>query len=157
MQVLSFERLPIPETVDYMSEAAAEKTLARKRQEHSGHGTHRDDGINLTPEMARACDTPQVQEYLAHLAELPGKRVSPRELLPSLKRDAYFRWAYPIPNTALYLGLDDPVPPSRDKGTTEVQFYSEGPNFGSGGGPTLQLLGAIARLEYQGVLDGASQ
>ena len=31
-------------------------------------------------------------------------------------------------------------------------MYCDGPNLGSAGGPTLQPLGAIARLHYRGLL-----
>jgi hypothetical protein len=36
----------------------------------------------------------------------------------------------------------------------EVQIHCKGPNLGSAGGPTLQRLGAIARLRYEGLLAG---
>jgi hypothetical protein len=37
--------------------------------------------------------------------------------------------------------------------TAEVQILCDGPNLGAARGPTLQPLGAIARVEYVGVLE----
>jgi hypothetical protein len=50
VRVQSFERLPLPEAVDTMSEAAAEKWLARRRQANADDRSElREDGINMTP------------------------------------------------------------------------------------------------------------
>src|ERR1019366_109878 len=78
--VLSYERLPIPEAVDRFSEAAAEKSLARKRGEGRPANWSGDDGINRTPEIASACARADVQQYLERLAQLAGQIVDPAEL-----------------------------------------------------------------------------
>jgi hypothetical protein len=153
VRVLAVERLPVPETVDYLSAAAAERRLARRPRDASDPGTRPEDGINRTPEVARACDTPAVQGYLTHLAGLSGQAVSPRQLVPPFPASGYFARAHRIPDTELYLWLTDPEPPAADRGAAEVQVYADGPNMGSAGGPTLQLLGAVARLHYQGLLE----
>ena len=78
--------------------------------------------------------------------------MEPGRLLPRLKPDAIFRGAYPIPGTDLYLSLDEGEPTAAGGRTAEVQILCDGPNLGSAGGPTLQALGAIGRVDYVGVL-----
>ena len=62
------------------------------------------------------------------------------------------KWAYPVGDVGIYLSLADAVIQTGDTGTAEIQVHCDGPNLGSAGGPTLQPLGAIARLHYQGLL-----
>jgi len=112
-------------------------------------------GINLTPEIVRACNTAEVSDYLAHLATLQGTEVVPRQLVPPFEADRYFKWAHPVPDTMIYVSLTDPTPPTSDKGAAAVQVHSKGPNLGSAGGPTLQPLGDIALVHYQGLLTQA--
>ena len=161
VRILDFERLPIPEAVDCWSDAAAEKRLSRLRAERLGpdalggsgpEGLRRQDGINMTPLIARACDTSEVQDYLARLAALRGREVAPQELLPPLAAHGYFKWAYPVAETGVYLSLSDSDAPADDARAAEVQVHCDGPNLGSAGGPTLQPLGAVARLRYEGLL-----
>lgn len=161
VRVLGCERLPIPEAVDYWSAAAVEKKMARRRgeqQEFAAPGEageewlRRQDGINMTPVVAEALNRAAVQEYLARLTELAGQEVAPQELLPPLAAHGYFKWAYPVAETGLYLSLSDSEAPTDDARLAEVQVHCEGPNLGSAGGATLQPLGAIARLRYQGLL-----
>jgi hypothetical protein len=57
IRVLSFKRLPIPEAVDYSSDAAASKSLARKRRDLLDPATWREEGINMTPQIEQACNT----------------------------------------------------------------------------------------------------
>ena len=83
---------------------------------------------------------------------MPGQEVPPRKLLPPLKPSGRFKWAYPAGDTGIYLSLADAVVQTGDTGTAEIQVHCDGPNLGSAGGPTLQPLGAIARLHYQGLL-----
>ena len=151
VRILAFERLPIPEALDYLSPAAAAKTLKRRR-ESVDPSTWSPDGINRTPEIARACDTAEVREYLARLATMPGQEVVPRQLLPPFNASGRFKWAYPVGDTGIYLSLADAGAQTGDKRTAEVQVHCDGPNLGSAGGPTLQPLGAIALLHYQGLL-----
>jgi len=148
VRILAFERMPIPEALDYLSPAAVAKTLKRQG-ESLGPNTWSPHAINRTPEIARACDTPEVRGYLAGLAIMPGQEMPPRQLLPPLKPSGRFKWAYPVGDTG-YLSLADAVVQTGDMGTAEIQLYCDGPNLGSAGGPTLQPLGAIARLHYQG-------
>ena len=151
VRILAFERLPIPEALDYLSPAAAARTL-KGRGESVDPSTWSPDAINRTPDIARACDTPEVREYLARLASMPGRQVAPRQLLPPLNASGRFKWAYPVGDTGIYLSLADAGAQAGDKRTAEVQVHCDGPNLGSGGGPTLQPLGAIALLHYQGLL-----
>lgn len=152
VRILSFERLLMPEVMDYTSSAAAERQLALRRSERFDGNSRRRVGIYMTPEIVRACKTPDVAEYLTHLETLPGQDLIPNELLPPLRADQYFKWAYPVVDTSIYLSLTDPEPPTEDRGTAELQVHCEGPNLGSAGGRTLQPLGAIALLCYQGRL-----
>ena len=151
VRILAFERLPIPEALDYLSPTAAGKTLGRRRESVDPR-TWVPDGINRTPEIARACDTPEVREYLASLASLPGQEVVPRQLLPPFKPSGCFKWAYPVGDTGSYLSLTEAVAQTGDHRTAEVQVYCDGPSLGSAGGPALQPLGAIALLHYHGLL-----
>ena len=96
--------------------------------------------------------TAAVRDYLKQLAALCGQEVEPARLLPRLKPHAIFRGAYPIPGADLYLSLDEGEPTAATARTAEVQILCDGPNLGSAGGPTLQPLGAIGRVEYVGVL-----
>ena len=151
VRILGFERLPIPEALDYLSPAAAAKT-AMARGKSFDPSTWSPEAINRTPEIARAYDTPEVREYLARLATMPGREVAPGQLLPPLKPSGRFKGAYPVANTGIYLSLNDAVAQTGDKRTAEIQVHCDGPNLGSAGGPTLQPLGAIALLHYQGLL-----
>jgi hypothetical protein len=148
--VLSFERLPIPEAVDRLSEAAAEKWLERKQSK--GRAANRDDGINRTPEIARACAQEEVQEYLERLAQLIGQIEDPAQLKPPFEPSGRFKWAHPIPETKLFLSLREEKPEDVGEGIADVEVYCAGPNMGSAGGPTLQALGSIGRIRYQGLL-----
>jgi hypothetical protein len=150
--VLSFERLPIPEAVDRWSEAAAEKWLERKRSEGRAANRSGDDGINRTPEIANAYAQAEVQEYLERLAKLAGQIVDPAHLKPPFKPSGRFKFAHPIPETKLFLSLTEEKSDDASEGVAEVEVYCAGPNLGSAGGPTLQALGAIGRLRYQGLL-----
>jgi hypothetical protein len=149
--VLSFERLPIPEAVDRLSEAAAAKRLARKRSE-AREAKLSDDGINRTPEVARVCALAAVQEYFERLLKLPGQIVQPAELEPPFEPSGRFKWAHPVPGTKLFLSLTEEKSEHASEGISEVEVYCHGPNMGSAGGPTLQALGSIGRLRYQGLL-----
>jgi hypothetical protein len=160
VRILGFERLPVPEAVDSWSNAAAEKRLARLRSEQLGPDAplgarqerlRRHDGINMTPRIERACATSEVQGYLARLAALRGREVSPQELVPPLAAHGYFKWAYPVAETGIYLSLSDAEAPADETRVAEVQVHCDGPNLGSAGGPTLQPLGAIARFHYEGL------
>ena len=155
VRILEFERLPIPEAIDSMSRAAAEKRLSRSRAEHFDLDVppgFREDGINMTPLIARACDTSEVQDYFGRLAALQGREVAPQELLPSLAAHGIFKWAYPVADTGIYLSLSDSKTSTDTARLAEVQVHCDGPNMGSAGGPTLQSLGAVARLRYEGLL-----
>lgn len=151
VRVLAFEQLPLPELVDYLSPAAATKTVKRRRESFDP-STWEPEGINRTPEIARACNRPEVRKYLARLATMSGQEVEPRGLLPPFKASGRFKWAYPVGDTGIYLSLTDAEAQAGDTRTAAVQVYCDGPNLGSAGGPTLQPLGAIALLHYQGLL-----
>jgi hypothetical protein len=155
VRVLAFERLPIPEAIDDMSWAAAEKRLARRQKNRDEAENPREVGINLTPAIAAACEKPKVQAYFNQLAALVNQEVAPAQLLPQFKAHGMFRWAYPVRETNLYLALKDAEPLPTGERVTEVQVYSDGPNMGSAGGPTLQQLGPVARIRYRGLLESA--
>jgi hypothetical protein len=154
---LSFERLPVPEAVDTMSAAAAQKRLARQRR-----GDPDDlvaclrDGINMTPAIEQACSTPAVTDYLQKLSSTVGQSIEPKRLLPSSPAHGVFKWAYPISGTELYLSLGEADDAPTDETVAEVRIHCKGPNLGSAGGPTLQPLGPIARVRYEGLLAGGA-
>jgi hypothetical protein len=153
VRVLSFERLPVPEAVDTMSEAAAEKWLARRRKAAADDLSGvREDGINMTPAIEKTCRSDSVVDYFLRLSNLVGQTVQPTQLAPPGPVHRRFKWAYPIAGTSLYLSLDEADDTAPHETVAEVQIHCAGPNLGSAGGPTLQLLGPIARLGYQGLL-----
>jgi len=155
VRILHFERLPIPEAVDSFSGAAAEKRLARWRARRSGPDdmpSLREDGINMTPIIAQACDRTEVQDYFAQLAALQGREVEPRELLPRFPVHGIFKRAYPVADSGIYLVLSDAESQADTVRMAEVEVLCDGPNMGSAGGPTLQSLGAVARIRYEGLL-----
>lgn len=152
VRIMSFERMPIPEAIDYTSGTAAEKRLAKQRTKSHGLNGIMHDGINMTPKIELACNTAEVLKYLTHLSALSGQEVIPNKLLPPYKAHGYFKWAYPVSDTGIYLSMTDSSPPIDGKGMAEIQLHCAGPNLGSAGGPTLQKLGTIARIHYQGLL-----
>jgi hypothetical protein len=155
VRILGFERLPVPEAVDSISGAAAEKRMARWRAERSEPDalpSLRDGGINMTPVIARACDTQEVQDYFARLTALQGRNVAPQELLPPFAAHGRFKWAYPVADTGIYLSFSESETSTETARVADVEVHCDGPNMGSAGGPTLQLLGAVARLRYEGLL-----
>ena len=149
--LVSFERLPVPEAVDDMSDTAAQKSLEWHRKNPNDNTWSR-RGINMTPEIERACGTSQVQQYLNHLADVAGRELEPAQLLPSFPPDRTFKRCYPIADTQIFLTLSEGNPTDDGLHTAEVQILCRGPNLGSAGGPTLMHLGAIARLTYRGLL-----
>jgi hypothetical protein len=155
VRILDVERLPIPEAVDTFSAAAVEKRMARRRAEPSAEHPFagaREDGINMTPVIAKACERSEVQEYFAHLAAIRGREIESRELLPPFPADGIFKRAYPVADTGIYLMLSDAEESTEAGRVAEVEVLCEGLNMGSAGGPTLQLLGAVARIRYEGLL-----
>jgi hypothetical protein len=151
VRIVLFERLPLPEAVDDLSEVAAQKSLEWHRKNPAGDSWTR-RGINMTPEIERACRKDQVQQYLDRLTEVVGQELDPVELLPSFPVDRTFKRCYPISDTQIFLSLTEGEPTADGSRTAEVQALCRGPNLGSAGGPTLMHLGAIARLTYQGRL-----
>jgi hypothetical protein len=153
VRIIGFERLPVPEAMDTFSAEATRRRLSRVRSLKDDPASLMAGGINMTPEIERACSTREVQEYLARLASLVGRELNPHELLPPLPAHGYFKWAYPVPGTAIYLSLSEAEATSEQERVAEVEVHCEGPNMGSAGGPTLQPLGAVARLRYEGLLN----
>ena len=80
------------------------------------------------------------------------REVEPRELLPPLAAHGIFKRAYPVGDTGIYLALSDAEASTGAGRVAEVEVLCDGPNMGSAGGPTLQSLGAVARLRYEGLL-----
>jgi len=152
VRILGFQRLPIPEAVDETSAAAAEKRLARDRHLPSQQADYWRGGINMTPAIERACNTKEVQDYFAYLATLVGREVPSQALSPPLAADRTFRRAHPVPETGIYLALDESDVHEGQERRTELAVYCKGPNLGSAGGPTLQRLGAVGVLRYEGLL-----
>jgi hypothetical protein len=150
--VLSFERLPIPEAVDRMSEAAADKWLARRRSQGIAAIPFGDEGINRTPEIANACAQAEVQEYFNRLSQLTGQIVIPADLKPPFEPDGRFKWAHAIPESKLFLALNEEPSEAENERIAEIEIHCSGPNLGSAGGPTLQALGSIGRIRCQGLL-----
>ena len=152
VRVLAFERLPIPEAVDQMSAMALQRRHLRRGIEPDSLRKPREDGINMTPVIADACETDEVLAYFRQLEGLVGQDVAPVELLPSWRPHGCFGWAYPLAGSGIYLALEDTEPESVGQRIAQVMMYCDGPNLGSAGGPTLQPLGAVAELHYLGLL-----
>ena len=70
-------RLAIPEAVDLFSGRAAEAARKRGREGVLGAGDLSRGGINMTPEIARAAQHPEVSAYLDRLEKLAGREVEP--------------------------------------------------------------------------------
>lgn len=142
---------PVSEVIDYFSEEAQRARIAHgpAADQQSPARDPNLQGINRTPEIAAAYESEWVQRYFQVLRSQQGKLLSPRDLLPRLEPDAYFRWAYPVPGTRLYLTLSEATPQRVDQ-ISQVMCCSRGPNLGSAGGPTLQHLAAFASIHYEG-------
>ena len=156
--ILRVEVLAIPEVIDYWSEEAIRADLeARRSAMDSGlpHDLINRVGINLTPEIASAYQSEVIQGYFKIIKDYQGSEIEPSSLKPPLKPDSYFRWAYPIPETRLYLSLSESDPEEEFR-VCQVMLHTRGLNFGSQGGPSLQPLGPIASIHYQGRLLGVS-
>jgi hypothetical protein len=134
-----------------MSREARAKRLAR-RHNQGQEPKPGDEGINRTPEIASLCAQAEVQEYLERLASLTGQILDPAQLKPPFEPSGRFKWAHPVPQTKLFLSLTEEKPEDTSDGAAVVEVYCDGPNMGSAGGPTLQRLGSIGRLYYQGLL-----
>lgn len=145
--------LPIPEVMDYWSEEAARARLIRAQssEDESLKQPGELTGINRTPEVALAYESETVQDYFHTLKSYAGQEVAPDRLAPQLEPDGYFRRAYRIPGTQLYLSFAEAEPEGGAR-ICRVVFHGKGPNFGSAGGPTLQELGAVAAIHYEGRL-----
>jgi hypothetical protein len=152
IKLTGFERLPVPEAIDDMSAAAAEKRVSAMRNAPTTHNAFLTGGINMTPAIERACSKPLTEEYLSQLEALVGQELRPQALLPGIPPDRVFRRVYPVEDTGIYISVDDSGPNDAGERHAEVGVYCEGPNLGSAGGPTLQRLGAIAILRYEGLL-----
>ena len=74
------------------------------------------------------------------LEYLRGRDVAPQELLPPFPADGIFKRAYPVADTGLYLCVSDAETADADARLAEVEVLCDGPNMGSAGGPTLQIL-----------------
>ncbi len=142
------ERLPIPEFLDRWSADAAELQLRLREQRQDLH-SHLSLGVNRTPEFAAAYQSEGVQEYLRHLESYQGLEVAPSELAPHLTPHRWFRWAYPIPGTRLFLSMSESEPQGGER-ICRIVFHGEGANLGSAGGPTLQEYGPVASIRYEG-------
>jgi hypothetical protein len=166
VEVLGFELLPLPETIDTFSSAAS---ALQAKAHRSGRAEAWDVGINVTPKLAEACSEEQVEQYLAALQQLVGCEIDPKDLMPRWRADSYFSFAHPLDtkttpddssrHNRLYMAVAEPfdddvdaAPAANGERFAHVVIYGDGINFGSGGGPTLQRLGVIARLRYRGLL-----
>lgn len=151
VSVQKIEILPIPETMDYWSEEAARARLNRVQLSDDPSIDRQTElhGINRTPEIASAYGSETVQDYLCTLKSYAGQEVRPDTLSPQLEADGYFRWAYRIPGTQLFISLSE-AEPDEEARICRVVFHCKGPNFGSAGGPTLQEMGAVAAIHYEG-------
>jgi hypothetical protein len=106
----------------------------------------------MTPVIAWACVTREVQDYFARPTALQGRDVAPQELLQPFAAHYRFKWAYPFAGTGIYLSLPESETSSDAGRVAEAEVHCDGPNMGSAGGPSLQSLGAVARLRYEGPL-----
>lgn len=92
----------------------------------------------------------ELDPYLKKLEGLVGKEVPKTEILPQFDKDGCFRYAFNIPGTAYQLFFDEQEKTPAGLRNTMLQLMGEGPNLGSAGGPTIQALASIGRLEYEG-------
>ena len=153
VSVRSIEVLPIPEVMDYWSDEAARAAMTRDQLRDDIHpeGQMELRGINRTQEVAVAYQSAAMQNYFRTLQIHQGQDVPPTRLSPQLAPDGYFRRAFPIPGTQLYVSLSEGEPEG-DERVCRVVLYAKGPNLGSAGGPTLQELGVAATIRYVGRL-----
>jgi hypothetical protein len=147
--VKDVEVLAVPEVVDSASEEAARAWIRQANNPANPRETR--PGINRTPEVAVAYE--KLQDYFRSLVTYKGQTVAPDKLNPLFAPDRYFRWAYPIPGTDLFVSLRNQETTASDR-TCEVEIHGRGPNLGSAGGPTLQPFGPVARITYEGHLVG---
>jgi hypothetical protein len=152
VRVLSFERLPLPEAIDEMSRAAWLRRAERLKDTPLDVAALHSGGINMTPAIERACSAADVQDYFTRLESLVGREVSPQQLLPPIPAHGYFKWAHPVVGTGIYLSLGKNQVGEHGEPFVDVEVHCDGMNMGSAGGPTLQPLGSVARLSYQGLL-----
>ena len=76
--IISFEMLPIPEALDYHSAEAAKKRSKITAEDISDPSRIVWRGINMTPEISRACEQADVKEYLEKLKKKGFlKRIGP--------------------------------------------------------------------------------
>ena len=143
----------VSEVIDYLSEEAQKSRITRGR---APDGLSEQElslqGINRTPEIAEVYESEFVQKYFTVLNSQQGKLVPPRELLPKLELDRFFKGAYPLPGTKLYVTLSEAPAQGTDR-ISQVICCSKGPNLGAAGGPTLQHLAALASIRYEGKIE----
>ncbi len=89
--------------------------------------------------------------YLDQLAGLVGKEVPILQLLPKFERNGYFGWSFNIPETDYNLNFSEEETNSNMK-RANITILGEGPNMGSAGGPTLEELATVGKLDYEGRL-----
>lgn len=148
-----FEQLPPPEAIDRFSREARSKRWSRRSGEADRERRPFEDGINATPEIAAVLDGEAVRGYFHGLENAVGHAAPPDRLLPPWKAHDYFRGAYPIPQTRFLLSLREAEDSSPTARFAVIKILCDGINFGSGGGPTLSVLGDVARIEYRGLLE----
>jgi hypothetical protein len=81
--------------------------------------------------------------------------IEEQPLLPPMPADGYFKWAYPVPGTGIYLSMSEAEANDEQQRVAEIEAHCKGPSMGSAGGATLQPLGAVARFSYHGLLNDA--
>lgn len=151
IRVRRFERLPVLEAFDRHSTKAMAQRSTHRSNENSDIRLN-DDGINITQEIADVCDSEIVQQYFGALKALEGKTIDPGNLNPPWKPDRYFKKSYPIPETRFFLGVFEGDDSTSEHRVAEIGIMCEGMNLGRAGGATLQILGPIARIHYEGLL-----
>lgn len=151
VRLVAFEELPIPEVVDRFSDEAGMRQVEMRKK---GMPASRvmEAGIVLTPEISEALKTPAVREFFGRLEKTVGRMVKPEAIWPPFAADHYFQYAHPIPGTRFYLKIEESEEGTGGHRKANVIILSEGPNFGSGGGPSLQFWDPVASITYDGVL-----
>lgn len=91
----------------------------------------------------------RLTNYFKSLEQLVGKEVQRAQIFPKFKKDEYFRYTFEIPGTDYNLGFSEN---KASKGIRKAKLIimSQGPNLGSGGGPTLSGLLTVGKIEYEG-------
>lgn len=156
IEVKRVELFPLPEKILHWSSARSEALEELKEEDlpEELRGAriikpvpHR--VIDLTGQIKEVLNLESVQQYLQSLQQKVGSEVDTTEILPTFKKSGYFQGIYSIPNSNYFLSLRNQ---EGEENIATLTLWGHGPNYGSGGGPTLTAYADLAMIEYQGRL-----